>query len=69
MSGCITNNAFHGKVIIANKWPFCTAEHLKIWAGLGQNELLKRYPVYSAHYISDLELLSEFDLDYWSSCF
>lgn len=50
------------KLYIANKWPAPTVKNLKIWAGIGHNDLLKRYPVYPFHYISGLELISKFSL-------
>ena len=50
------------KLYIANKWSAPTVKNLKLWAGIGHNDLLKQCPVYPFHYISDLELLSKFSL-------
>lgn len=52
------------KIYIANKWSPPTVRLIKRWAGIGHNELLKRYPVYPSHYISDLELVSKLSL-FW----
>ena len=52
------------KLYIGNKWLPPTVGLVKLWAGIGHNELLKRYPAYPFHYISDLELASKFSL-FW----
>ena len=52
------------KLYIANKWSPPTVGLVKGWAGIGHNQLLKRYPVYPFHYISDLNFVSKLSL-FW----
>ena len=52
------------KIYIANKWSPPTVRLIKRWADIGHNELLKQYPVYPSHYISDLEFVSKLSL-FW----
>ena len=50
------------KLYIANKWSPPTVNIVKLWAGIGHNDLLKRYPVYPFHYINDLDFISKISL-------
>jgi len=50
------------KLAITNGWKGLSVKELKLWCGMGHNEILHNYPVYPFHFLQKLSKFSKFSL-------